>query len=97
MCSWLSFDQQLKNSSPQPEWSDELRAVFYLKKGDLESAHQLVQELNSKAAFHLHGIIHQLEGDHWNAKYWYGRAGVDQPTDINIRIDQILNNLINSK
>jgi hypothetical protein len=90
------FDQQLDNPTPISDWSDELKAIFYLKKGELDKAHQLVQDRHTKEAYQLHGMVHQLEGDNWNANYWYDRAGVEKPNKIDAAIDQLLNNLIDN-
>ena len=51
------------------------RAVDLLAKGDWQAAHLIVQEDDSKLAAWLHGIVHTLEGDLGNARYWYGQAG----------------------
>jgi hypothetical protein len=50
-------------------------AVELLAAGDWESAHKIVQEDSSPLAAWLHGIVHTLEGDLDNARYWYGQAG----------------------
>ena len=51
------------------------RAVDLLAAGDWEAAHLIVQEDGSALAAWLHGIVHALEGDLDNARYWYGKAG----------------------
>jgi hypothetical protein len=38
-------------------------------------AHAIVQDDPSPLAAWMHGIVHLLEGDVSNARYWYGRAG----------------------
>jgi len=38
-----------------------------------------VQGEKSNLAAWLHGIVHTLEGDLDNARYWYRRAGRDFP------------------
>jgi hypothetical protein len=49
-------------------------AVRYLRKGDWQKAHAVVQEDASELGCWAHGIVHMLEGDHSNARYWYRRA-----------------------
>lgn len=51
-------------------------AAALLARGDWQAAHELVQanEALPHAAW-AHGIVHILEGDLDNARYWYGRAG----------------------
>ena len=49
-------------------------AVRYLKKGEWQKAHVIVQEDDSQLGCWAHGIVHMLEGDLGNARYWYRRA-----------------------
>ena len=49
-------------------------AVRYLRKGDWQKAHAIVQEDASELGCWAHGIVHMLEGDMGNARYWYRRA-----------------------
>ena len=56
---------------------DELsKALALLRKGDWEAAHRIVQkDEESPLACWAHGIVHLMEGDVSNARYWYGQAG----------------------
>ena len=58
-------------ASPKPELT---RAVDLLDAGDWQQAHEIVQNESSVLAAWLHGIVHTLEGDLDNARYWYRRA-----------------------
>jgi hypothetical protein len=51
------------------------RAVELLATGAWPAAHEIVQQDESATAAWLHGIVHTLEGDLDNARYWYGKAG----------------------
>ncbi len=51
------------------------RAVALLAAGKWQEAHAIVQEEESKLGAWLHGIVHTLEGDLGNARYWYRKAG----------------------
>jgi hypothetical protein len=53
------------------------RAVELLATGQWQQAHEIVQPEKSALAAWLHGIVHTLEGDLDNARYWYRRA--DRP------------------
>lgn len=54
---------------------DLARAVALLRKGDWEAAHVIVQkDEESPLACWAHGIVHLMEGDTSNARYWYGQA-----------------------
>ena len=50
------------------------KAVGHLEAGDWQSAHVLVQRDSSTLGCWAHGIVHLIEGDLANAKYWYRRA-----------------------
>jgi hypothetical protein len=51
------------------------RAVELLAAGAWAEAHAIVQGEGSTLAAWLHGIVHTLEGDLDNARYWYRKAG----------------------
>jgi hypothetical protein len=54
-----------------------LEAVAKALAGDWPAAHLVVQdpsETDLTAAW-IHAVVHRLEGDLGNARYWYGRAG----------------------
>lgn len=51
------------------------KVVDHLERGEWEAAHGIVQSDDSVQACWLHGIVHLLEGDLENARYWYARAG----------------------
>lgn len=64
------------------ELSDPLRALWWLKKGKLETgsewnrAHEICQSAEGTRSYDLvHGLAHWIEGDFANADYWYRRAG----------------------
>ena len=69
-----------KPSMKTPESGDALaKAVECLESGAWQEAHEIVQAERSNLAAWLHGIVHTLEGDLDNARYWYRRAGRDFP------------------
>jgi hypothetical protein len=49
-------------------------AIRHLRKGDWSKAHPLVQNDESTLGCWAHGIVHMMEGDLGNARYWYRRA-----------------------
>ena len=52
-----------------------LEALTLLERGEWSQAHAIVQQHETEYARWLHGIVHVLEGDLENARYWYNRAG----------------------
>ena len=56
------------------------RAVRRLERGDWQAAHEIVQKDEESAlACWAHGIVHIMEGDLPNARYWYREAKRDFP------------------
>lgn len=54
---------------------DLLKAVELALGGDWEAAHQLVQQYESDAMVAwIHAVLHKMEGDLSNSRYWYRRA-----------------------
>ena len=50
------------------------KAVRHLEAGEWKAAHEIVQKDSSLVGCWAHGIVHLVEGDLDNAKYWYRRA-----------------------
>jgi Tfp pilus assembly protein PilF len=60
------------------------RALEHLQKGDWQAAHEIVQkDEDSPLACWAHGIVHLMEGDLPNARYWYGQAKRSFPASPN--------------
>jgi hypothetical protein len=60
-------------------------AVALLEKGDWQAAHEIVQEDEESAlSCWAHGIVHVMEGDIPNARYWYREAKRDFPKDYSV-------------
>ncbi len=52
------------------------RALARLERGDWQAAHEIVQkDEESPLSCWAHGIVHLMEGDAANARYWYRKAG----------------------
>lgn len=55
---------------------DLLAAIDLALSGDWEAAHGIVQRDESdRTAAWIHAVLHKIEGDPGNARYWYARAG----------------------
>ena len=57
--------------------------LSYIKEDKWDAAHNIAQEIHTPLGSLLHGFLHEIEGDQWNAEYWYRRAGI-QPQGITI-------------
>ena len=52
-----------------------LRAIELALAGEWDAAHQLVQQYEDDAiASWIHAVLHKVEGDLGNARYWYRHA-----------------------
>jgi hypothetical protein len=58
---------------------DRGRVLDLLEAGDWKRAHAIVQKESSTLSAWLHGIVHTLEGDLDNARYWYRKAKREFP------------------
>lgn len=59
-------------SAPKDEL---LKAVELALAGKWDAAHQIVQQYEEDAtAAWIHAVLHKIEGDLGNARYWYRRA-----------------------
>ena len=60
-------------------------AVAHLERGDWQAAHEIVQKAEeSPLSCWVHGIVHIMEGDVPNARYWYRQARRPFPGDGSI-------------
>jgi hypothetical protein len=55
-------------------------AIRHLRHGDWQKAHVIVQADESTFGCWAHGIVHMMEGDYGNARYWYRRAHRSYPS-----------------
>jgi len=72
------FLESLKEKKP-PRVSAYLEALWYDKKNNWYLAHQIAQEIHDASGSWIHAYLHRVEGDIWNANYWYSRAGKTMP------------------
>jgi hypothetical protein len=63
------------DSEPPVGLSAALKALWHAEQGDWHEAHAIAQDIPAKAGSWVHAHLHREEGDLWNARYWYERAG----------------------
>lgn len=68
------FKNSLNQNTPTHNLSVLLQALWWDAKGNWKQAHDLIDHLNDAESAHIHAYLHRVEGDHWNACYWYNRA-----------------------
>lgn len=79
--TYSDFEQALQDSTPPAIWPEGLKALWFIAKGNWEASHDIAQELHTPVGSLIHGHLHRVEGDDWNAKYWYRKAGKSYPTE----------------
>lgn len=63
-------------AAPAPLTPALLDAVGKALAGDWQAAHLIVQEHDDdRDAAWIHAVVHRMEGDLANARYWYARCG----------------------
>ena len=74
----MTFDQyrqSLTQAQPPAGLSTALQALWHAGRDNWDQAHDLAQDDPSAAGSWVHAYLHRVEGDTWNAGYWYRRAG----------------------
>jgi hypothetical protein len=52
-------------------------AVQAALDGDWHKSHNIAQDFSDDTANWLHAVLHKIEGDEWNSKYWYARTNIN--------------------
>lgn len=59
------------------------QAVSAALNGDWHTAHNIAQDYSDSTANWIHAVLHKIEGDEWNSKYWYARTHGKSYDDFN--------------
>ena len=90
-----TFDISLDQPAPPTEWPVELAALWWLQSHNWQVAHNLIDQAPGQQAARVHALLHRMEGDLPNARYWYARAGVSLPElTIGQEIEQLLTDFL---
>ncbi|MEN0051573.1 MAG: hypothetical protein AAF806_31200 [Bacteroidota bacterium] len=73
--TYEQFQTNLQQNELPANLPEALQVLWYDAKGNWEAAHDIAQEMHNDIGSWLHAYLHRKEGDHWNANYWYQRAG----------------------
>lgn len=68
------FKESIGLNNPPSNLSVQLQALWWDAKGNWKKAHNLIDSLEDPISAHIHAYLHRVEGDLWNAQYWYHRA-----------------------
>ncbi len=72
--------QKFLRQHPSPDdLNPVLQALWHDANDDWDTAHQIVQAIDSWQASWVHAYLHRKEGDVANAAFWYRRAGEPMP------------------
>ena len=73
-----------------------LKACELALAGDWDGAHNIAQDYSDSTANWIHAVLHKIEGDVWNSKYWYAKTKgkkYEDFSDANTELIAIKNSL----
>lgn len=73
------FKVSLSQPQPSHQLSGHLKALWFAGRDDWESSHNIAQDIHDKEGSWIHAYLHRVEGDTFNANYWYNKAGRRMP------------------
>ena len=56
---------------------DCLNAIELALNDKWDAAHEIVQVISSPNAQWIHAVLHKIEGDENNSRYWYSRSSIE--------------------
>ncbi len=71
-------------------------AVEAALAGDWDTSHNIAQDYSDPTANWIHAVLHKIEGDVWNSKYWYAKTQgkkYEDFADVNNELKVIQNSL----
>lgn len=70
-----------------------VKAGLHLWNESIHRSHILSQDILNSTGSYWHGILHRMEGDYDNAKYWFDRVGVHP---VHSRLQSVKTDLISA-
>ena len=96
--NYSNFIESLTKSQAPENLSIYLQALWWEAKGNWDKAHSLVEHEHSGNGAWIHGYLHRVEGDEWNAGYWYRKASKSFPqSTLKAEWEEIARTLLESK
>jgi hypothetical protein len=74
------FESYLFNNYPPTGISLFLIAMWNDAKGNWQTAHEIIQDIETEDGNWIHAYLHRKEGDEFNARYWYAKADRNFPS-----------------
>lgn len=57
------------------EINEQLKQAIQLAlNDDWDASHKIAQDFSDHYANWIHAVLHKIEGDEWNSRYWYKRT-----------------------
>lgn len=81
---YKEFEITLTLEIPPTDWPETLRSLWYKANDNWEASHTIAQDIKNPMGSLIHAHLHRDEGDIYNAKYWYTKAG-RAFTDISLK------------
>ncbi len=75
------------DAQPPRGLSREAESLWFIKKGEWEKAQDIAQDNHTPTGSWLHALLHLIEGDLGNARYWFAEAG--RPAKKPSQIDEL--------
>lgn len=70
------------NTQEMSDHNDHLKQAAQLAlNGDWDASHKIAQDFSDHYANWIHAVLHKIEGDEWNSKYWYKQTNGKQFED----------------
>jgi len=73
--SQLSIDDLFPGGVSDEDMAQCSLSAIWLLHNFLDRSHDISQEIHTREGSFWHAIMHRLEGDFWNSKYWYRKVG----------------------
>lgn len=64
-------------------------AVQAALDGEWDKSHKIAQDYSDVMANWIHAVLHKIEGDVWNSKYWYARTAGKKYEDFYSARDEL--------
>ncbi|MGO4271430.1 hypothetical protein AB4Z22_16550 [Paenibacillus sp. TAF58] len=64
-----------QGNSGQESYGLAIKAGLFLLNESLDRSHDIAQEITNATGSYWHALMHRMEGDYSNAKYWFNDVG----------------------
>lgn len=89
------FESSLTDPNPPEGCRVEIAALWWLRNRNWQRGHDLIDGEPGLDAAWVHALMHRMEGDQANTRYWYARAGREiGDNTIGQEIEALLDHLL---